>query len=277
MTPEELQALMLASGKGGGMATKDLAALSGREMGINPWMAGAGIAASALPLWQAYRLNKEAENYKDTNLVAPETEQIAAYTQRQAGNKQMSGYDSAIRDAENVRAAALAAAKRSGSASDYQRAAASANKIYSDSLANINARGAAEGQNRVATALGAKQRLGAEKMQSVMRNMATRQALEQASLQNLGSGYNSFINALTNSAVIKPLPKDKVTPETIKDANAPYFNSFAANSSSLSDKPMPPAYTATQANTPYVMAPPAEVPYTPTTDFFKKFYNPVTK
>jgi hypothetical protein len=196
--------LGLATGaKGGSVSnTANLSALTGKDMGVNPYMAAAGVGGAAIPFIQGLRLGREVKRYKPTNLVPQQAYDVVQRLSQEL-NAPVTNYGQRVQELNDARAARMAQVKKAGTSSDFLRALYSSEDMYNKGMRQIGMEGGAERLNRRSAYNAALANLGAQEAASAQKNREALAALKQARDLNYAKSGEGLINSLINSVVLK--------------------------------------------------------------------------
>jgi hypothetical protein len=231
--------LGLATGaKGGSVSnTANLSALTGKDMGVNPYMAAAGVGGAAIPFIQALRLGREVNRYKPTNLVPQQAYDVVQRLSQEL-NAPVTNYGQRVQELNDARAARMAQVKKAGTASDFLRALYSSEDMFNKGMRQLGMEGANERINRRSAYNAALANLGAQEAASAQKNREALAALKQARDLNYAKSGEGLINSLINSVVLK---NDKAKKASTNPDYTDFFNEFI---SSQGDNPNAAAGTA---------------------------------
>jgi len=219
--------LGLATGaKGGSVSnTANLSALTGKDMGVNPYMAAAGVGGAAIPFIQGLRLGREVKRYKPTNLVPQQAYDVVQNLSQQL-NAPVTNYGQRVQELNDARAARMAQVKKAGTSSDFLRALYSSEDMYNKGMRQIGMEGAAERLNRRSAYNAALANLGAQEAASAQKNREALAALKQARDLNYAKSGEGLINSLINSVVLK---NDKAKKASANPDYTEFFNKFISS------------------------------------------------
>jgi hypothetical protein len=218
-------------------------------MGVNPYMAAAGVGGAAIPFIQALRLGREVNKYKPTNLVPRQAYDVVQNLSQQL-NAPVTNYGQRVQELNDARAARMAQAKKAGTSSDFLRALYSSEDMYNKGMRQIGMEGAAEQINRRGAYNAALANLGAQEAASAQKNREALAALKQARDINYAKSGEGLINSLINSVVLKN-DKTKGADKTYYTGKNPdytnFFNQFIGGQETGA---MPPSGNMVMAPTP---------------------------